>query len=309
MGILLLYIILIMTHHFKLRLKTKMPVYRTIFILTCMVLLFSGCGSGEKGNLVVAVVGDTKITKTDLNERIARLPERYQNIVNMRKDEFLQDVVNDTLVYQEALRKGVHKDPDLLKILDQAKKKIIIAKFLKDNVAGTVVVTDEEVEDYYNANKDKYNTAEIMRVSHILLPTKEEAEAILAQLNDGAEFDALARAKSVDPTAQKGGDIGYFPKGQLIPEFEKTCAALEVGQTSGVVKTKLGYHIIKLTDRRPPQPRPLEQVRSNIQISLKTEKKQQKFNELLERLREETDIKINTDALEEHNNGGENDGK
>ncbi len=281
--------------------------YRLIIIILCAAFILSGCGSGSNGKDVVARVGDTKITRADLDDRVSRLPERYQEIARTRKEEFLQEVINDSLLYQEALRTGTQKDPEVVKIVNEARKKIIIAKYLKDNVDGAVVINEEDIEDYYEQNKDKYKTAEIMRVSHILLPTREEAEVILEQLNSGADFEAVARTKSVDPTAQKGGDVGYFPKGQLMPEFERACAALDVGEISGVVKTKLGYHIIKMTDRRQPQPRPLEQVSDNIQSSLRTEQKQKMFNELLRKLRKDTEIEINTEVLEEQNNGGKND--
>ncbi len=268
-----------------------------IILATCVSLASSGCGRNRSKEVVLALVGDKKITVMDFNERIANLPARYQDIVSKRKGEYLQELINDTVLYQEAIRKDLHKDKDVQKVIEEARKKILIARLLKDEVDDTISITEEDIEEFYGANKDKYKTPEIMRVSHILVLSQEDAENIQKELAGGAVFEDLARAKSVDPTAQRGGDIGYFPKGQLMPEFENACSQLEIGEISGVVKTKLGYHVIKLTDRKEPQLRPIEQVSGDIRSRLRTIKRQKIFNELITRLREGTVIEINEEAL------------
>jgi len=123
-----------------------------------------------------------------------------------------------------------------------------------------------------------------MRVSHILCLTKEDAENILKELQNGASFDEMAREKSMDPRHNVAG-YRYFPKGQLMPEFEEGCANLEVGQISGIVKTKLGYHIIKLTDKKDPELKPLLKVKEDIKARLRTAKRQTVFNKMLEKLK------------------------
>lgn len=262
-----------------------------------LAVAVSGCGGPSDKGPVLVSIGKSKITVGSFNERVSNLPERYRAIVKRRKKEFLEEVINDTLLYQEAIRKGLQKDEDTLKVIEEAKKKILIARLLKDEVDDKIDITEEDILVYYNENKSEYMTPEIMRVSHILVQSPEAAEEILKGLKSGGKFEDLARAKSVDPTAQRGGDIGYFPKGQLMPEFEAACETLEVDQTSGIVKTKLGYHIIKLTDRRPPQLKPIENVQENIRSRLRTIERQKMFNDLLSKLRDETDIKINEEVL------------
>jgi peptidyl-prolyl cis-trans isomerase C len=261
------------------------------------MIVITGCGRSSKEGAVIASIGNYKITAGSFNERVSNLPERYQRIVKRRKKEFLEDLINDTLLYQEAVRKELHKDEDVLKVIEEARKKILIARLLKDEVDDKIDVTDDDVIIFYNENKSKYMTPEIMRVSHILIQSRETAEEIKKRLDEGENFEDLARAKSVDPTAQRGGDIGYFPKGQLMPEFEKACATLDINEISGIVETKLGYHIIKLTDRREPQLKPIERVQDDIKSRLRTIKRQRAFNEMLGRLREETEIEINEEAL------------
>ncbi|MDD5634622.1 MAG: peptidyl-prolyl cis-trans isomerase [Candidatus Omnitrophica bacterium] len=261
-----------------------------------------GCAKEAKNKAVLVEIGDTKITVADFEERISNLPQRYQNIINKQKNEYLNELINDTLLYQEAIDLGLQKDKDVQKVMEEARKKILIAKLLKDKVDDAIVITDEEVKEYYEKNQAEYMTPEIMRVSHILVFSRDAAEKILQELRSGRDFEEVARARSLDPTAQRGGDIGYFPKGQLMPEFEAACSALEIGQMSGAVKTKLGYHIIKLTDRKAPQPRSLEQVEKYIKAKLRTLKRQVIFNELLTKLHKETRIKINEKNLKGEEN-------
>ncbi|MEA3489120.1 MAG: peptidylprolyl isomerase [Candidatus Omnitrophota bacterium] len=270
------------------------------FILHALLILFffiSGCGKAPEKEVVLASIGDAKITVSDFNERIANLPERYREVVSKKKNEYLLDLIDDTLLYQEAVRKNIHRDKDVQQMIEEAKKKIMIARLLKDEVDSLIEITEDDMQQFYGENRKRYMTPEIMRVSHILLLSREDANDVLDELSKGGKFEDLARARSVDPTAQNAGDIGYFPKGQLMPEFEDACAKLDKGETSGVVKTKLGYHIIKLTNRRKPEQRPIEQVAEDIKSRLRVIKRRKAFTELLGRLRKDTVIEINEEVL------------
>jgi len=275
----------------------KKRVLTGVVALCACVFIVAGCGRASEEKTVLASIGSQKVTLADFNERISNLPPEYQDIVKKRKQEYLQDIINDTLLYQEAIRNNTQKNKEVVRVIEEAKKKIIVARFLKDEVDDTIEITEEDVEEFYDNNKDRYMTPEMMRVSHILVQSSVEANDIREQLKKGANFEDLARAKSVDPSAQDGGDIGYFPKGQLMPAFDNACAQLDIGETSDVVKTKLGYHIIKLTDRKPPQPRPLQDVAKLVRAQLYTLERQNKFNELLGRLRAGTRVEINEEIL------------
>ncbi len=271
----------------------------TFYILFAFILIsVSSCGrSPEKGEVLVQI-GDMKVTVSDFNERIANLPSRYQNVIKRRKKEFLQEFINDMILYQEAVRQGLNKDKEVLKVVDEARKKILIARLLKDSIDDTIEISNDEIATYYTDNKNNYMLPEVLRVSHILVPTREQAEEIVSELENGASFEETARAKSVDPTAQNGGDIGYFPRGQLIPEFERACVEIEIDEIAGPVKTKLGYHIVKLTDRKEPAQKPLIQVKEEIRSTLYTKKRREKFNRMIKDLTEKTKVEINEKALE-----------
>jgi peptidyl-prolyl cis-trans isomerase C len=213
-------------------------------------------------------------------------------------DEYLQGLIDDTLLYREAEKKGLDKDPEVRRMIEQARRKILTARLIKDEIEEDILISDKDIRFFYQENRDLFMTPEVMRVSHILSQSKEDALAVMDMLQNGADFEVVARAKSVDPTAQQGGDIGYFPKGQLMPEFERACAELEIGETSGLVQTKLGYHIIKLTDRREPRLKPVAEVKETIENELRASERRRMYDAMLEDLRSEAEIVIYEEKLD-----------
>ena len=246
---------------------------------------------------ILAAVGDTVITVEEFNERVAVLPEQYRKLATERKKEYVNELVNDVLLYNEALRLNVDQQPEAQKLLTEAKKKIFITWMLNNAVDKKIKVSDSEVKKFYKQNKDKYKASETMRASHILVPTKDQAEDIIAILSMGEAFDTLAKAKSVDPSAQQGGDIGYFQKGQLLPEFEAACEQLKTDGISAPVQTKLGYHVIKLTDRKPAEQKSFDEVKEDAKMRLQMQERQKIFNKMITRLRKENKIYLNEKAL------------
>ena len=174
----------------------------------------------------------------------------------------------------------------------------MIARLLKEQVGDKVTVNEEEIVTYYNENNEQFTAPETLRASHILVKTENEAKDILAELANGRNFEDLAKARSMDTSAKIGGDIGFFTRQQLVPEFEEASFKLQAGEISGIVKTKFGYHIIKLTERKEPHVKELTEVRDAIEQSYKRHKGKQRFTEFVEDLKEKSKITINTDLLE-----------
>ena len=137
------------------------------------------------------------------------------------------------------------------------------------------------------------------RASHILVDTPEEADSIKQKLSEGSSFEELAREKSKDATAKVGGDIGYFSKGQLVPEFEEECYKLTVGDVGSVVKTQFGYHVIKLTDKKNPEVQEFSAVKDMIKRELEREKKKALLDKMMADVRHDSKIVINEKLLEE----------
>lgn len=125
-------------------------------------------------------------------------------------------------------------------------------------------MTDEEISTYYEENKDTFATPEQVRASHILVETKEEADAIKKELDEGADFATLAKEKSTDSSAANGGDLGFFGKGDMVEEFEKAAFSMEINEISEPIKSDYGYHIIKKTDYKEATDPTLEDKKEEI---------------------------------------------
>ena len=182
-----------------------------------------------------------------------------------------------------------------------ARADLSVNKVMEAAVANIPGPTDAEAKDFYDKNPDKFKQDEQVRASHILLKTdgkddaavKKQAEDLIAQLKKGADFAELAKKFSQDEgSAKKGGDLDYFPKGQMVPEFDKVAFALPVGQISGVVTTQFGYHVLKVTDKKPARTVPYEEAQAQIKQFLEQQKKQQAADTFIEGLKKKAKIDI-----------------
>ncbi|MBI4263641.1 MAG: peptidyl-prolyl cis-trans isomerase [Acidobacteria bacterium] len=173
----------------------------------------------------------------------------------------------------------------------------------RDQVHATLTVPPAEVQRSYNDNISLYQTPEQIRASHILLNTtgrdeaavRTQAEDVLAQVKAGADFAELARKVSEDEgTKANGGDLDYFGRGRMVPEFEAAAFAMEPGQVSDLVRTQYGFHIIKVVDKRPAVTRAFDEVRAQIEDQLKWERTDQQIDvragELAGRIDEPSDL-------------------
>jgi len=271
------------------------------FLITAVFLAFlpSGCSKAPaKDNKVLVTFGNNSITNGAFKKRISKLPPYYQDIVNKNKKRFLEEMIAEDLFYEEAVRKGYLQDREVAEVIKEAKKKILVARLIQTEVERNASVTEDEIRKYYDEHKEDFKTPEMWRASHILVADEKEAKDILDELAKGASFEELARIRSIDATASRGGDIGYFRRGQLVPEFEKEAIALNPGQTSGVVNTQFGYHIIKLTDKRESSVEPYEKSRRPIEDILMKKKRGELFDQLVEKLKKKYDVRIDEKLFE-----------
>jgi len=273
--------------------------YIIIFILVSAAYFALACGCSRKpasDNTVLAKVSNRFITLGNFNARFAKLPSYYQGVVEKSKKRYLDDMIVEMIFYEEAIRKGVDKDKELQEVINEAKKKIIVAKMIKNEVDDKAGVSEAEMRKFYEDNKNEFKTPPMWRASHILVATDKEAADILNELSQGGNFEELARMHSIDATASRGGDIGFFRIGQLVPDFENACMKLEVGQTSAVIHTKFGYHIIKLTDKREPSVEEFDKVKRAIEGELKRRKRSDLFDKLISDLKKKYGVEIKENA-------------
>lgn len=168
--------------------------------------------------------------------------------------------------------------------IENLRKEILLEKH-KEYIMKDLEVTEKETEKYFEEYEEDLV---VVKASHILVKTEEEGKAILERLNSGEDFAKVAEEASIDQaSATQGGDLGYFAKGQMIAEFENAAFALNVGEVSDLVKTEVGYHIIKLADKKDTY----DALKDDISLLLKEDK----YLEELQKLRDKSKVKIYLD--------------
>lgn len=185
------------------------------------------------------------------------------------------------------------------------KHALVIDKYVRSEIMKTINVTPQEEAKFYEENKERMKRPEAVHASHILLSTKPtdaadakaaaktKAEEALAKAKKGDDFAALAKQYSQDTgSAQRGGDLGFFVKGQMTPPFEAAAFALKPGEISNVVETDFGYHVIKLIERRPPGYAPIDEVRPRIKDYLANQKTQAELQRQSASLREKAKVEM-----------------
>jgi peptidyl-prolyl cis-trans isomerase C len=190
------------------------------------------------------------------------------------------------------------------RLRSDAKIDMSISKMMDAEVTKEPPPTDAQVREFYDKNPDKFKQDEAIRASHILFRVPENADAatkktaldqaqsVLQQARAGADFAELAKKYSADGSAQQGGDLNFFTRGQMVPAFDQAAFALKPGEISGVVTTQFGYHIIKLTERRPASTVPFEQVSERIKEYLIDQQKQQKGQAFIDSLKQKAKIEV-----------------
>jgi peptidyl-prolyl cis-trans isomerase D len=228
--------------------------------------------------LQAALTGWMTVADKDVVDEFKKRNERVKVMVaNFPADKFREGLVASDA--EVAKHFEDHKDSYRI----GEKRKIRYLTIDQEALRARATVTGQQIERSYNDNVQQYSTPEQVRASHILLKTegkddaavKKQAEDLLAQIKKGANFEELAKKNSQDTvSAAKGGDLDFFNKGQMVPEFDKVAFELQPGQMSDVVKSSFGYHIIKVTDKKPAATRTLEEVRTQIEDQLKYEQAQ-----------------------------------
>jgi peptidyl-prolyl cis-trans isomerase C len=224
----------------------------------------TGAPAASADDPVVARVNGTEIRQSDINLAEDDLGESLHQMDPANKREQLIAYITDViLISKEAEKRNLQDNDELKRRQTFMRNKLLMVLMLQTHVKSQA--TDEELRKVYDEAMKNMSSEEEVRASHILLETEDEAKAILDQIKGGADFAELAKEKSKDPSAKEGGgDLGYFAKGQMVPEFSEVAFKMYPGQVSNPVKSQFGWHIIKLEDKRNRQPPPFEVVKDQI---------------------------------------------
>ena len=224
---------------------------------------------------VVAVVNGTEITMGHVILLRTQLPEQYLTA----PDDILFEGILEQLIDQTLLGDTVGEDTLELRMTLENESRALKAAIAIDGVIGQAF-SDEAIAAAYDEAYGNLPAEPEFKASHILVETEEEAEALIAALNDGADFAELAKEKSTGPSGPNGGDLGWFGLGMMVPPFEEAVLGMEVGQISASVQTQFGWHVLILNDKRDVPPPALETVIGEITQTLQQVALDAKVNDL-----------------------------
>lgn len=243
---------------------------------------------------VVATVEGVNVTQADLDlaisnldQQIARMPEEQ------RRAAALSAIIEMKLMAKEARAKGFDNDPEHIRRMGFLQDRSLHMMVFEKEVGANV--TDEQVRARYDKEIAAQPPVNEVKARHILVKTKEEADAVIKELESGKSFEEVANEKTTDPSGKgSGGDLGYFSAGQMVPEFEKAAFALNPGEyTKEPVKSQFGYHVIKVEDKRQQPPPAFDTVKEQVRGMLQREQ----YIDFARKLRAEAKVEITDPAL------------
>jgi len=255
------------------------------FILSAPVAASAQSPKSDADPVVAKVNGET-IRRSEVLETQKLLPPQYRNLpLEQIYPLLLDEMIDSRLATSEARRMKLQNDPQVKRRIANAEDQILREAYFDREV--TKVLTDQELRKRYDEIVAAMPKQEEIRARHIVVKTKEEAEAIIKQLQAGGDFAAIAKEKSADGSKDEGGDLGYFTKGDVVPAFWAAADALKPGEiTKTPVETEFGWHVIQVEDRRTAQPPPFDSVREQLYNQLS----RQVIADQLEKLRSKAKV-------------------
>jgi len=273
-------------------------------IVTKVVTSLAVLSTLSFGQTLVTVNGKA-ISDQEVNAELMRATQgRFNQVPPEKQRQFKQQVLEQLvakeLIYGDAQKTGIMKSKqfkdEYAKVQERVKKELAIQVWQKVEL-DKVKVSPKELKKYYDENKEEFNEKESVHARHILVKTEDEAKAITKQLKGlkgdalKSKFIELAKEKSTGPSGPKGGDLGYFARGQMVPEFNSKVFSMKVGTFSEPVKTQFGFHVIYLEDKKAGKTRAYTEVKSFIEQRLKMEKFKSVMQETMVALKNKATIK------------------
>jgi peptidyl-prolyl cis-trans isomerase C len=242
-----------------------MAKFNTIFRNIAFTLFLSTPLAAQEANLttVVATVNGTKLTLAHVLDIKRQLPAQYKNL----EDSVLFNGIIEQLVQQQLLASSFETPPSWLPTAMENQERNLLSTIVIDDIRAGAL-SEAALQSAYDAKFPAGEGEEEYQASHILMETEDEAREILALLDEGADFATLAQEHSTGPSGPRGGDLGWFGKGQMVPDFENAVLSMAPGAYAGPVQTQFGYHLILLRDRRIMARPSLEEVRGELEVEL-----------------------------------------
>ncbi len=285
-------------------------MWKTLVVTGCILLLLGAGVRAQEG--LIAKVGPYTLTQEDFKKEL-EANAQLKALLQVRPDlkKLLVDRwVEVTLLALGGKKEGLLKDPEVQAQIEEQTRMILAQYYFQRKVLKDLKVSERELQEYYLKHKTDYELPERVQARHILVrfpahaqPEQEKEalkkiEEIRKKIAAGADFAEMARKYSEDPgTKEKGGDLGLFARGQMVPEFEEAVFKLKVGELSSPIRTRFGYHLVKVEAKVPAQSQPFEKVKNQVRQDLLEAKRKEKLQALLKKLQKEYPVEVHPENL------------
>ncbi|WP_058990459.1 peptidylprolyl isomerase [Anaerococcus rubeinfantis] len=243
----------------------------------------------EKNKDILAKVNGKEIKQSDVITFISQMQGGQQFMNPQGIHQIADELINQELMYIDAKENNLDQDKEFKDQLEITKENML-KNYAMHLLFDSIKVSDEEIKEYYENNKEVVKKPKSYKASHILVEDEKSANDILEEIENGLSFSDAADKYSTDK-ASKGGDLGEFPKGAMVKEFEDALDELKEGEISKPVKTQFGYHIIKLDHTHDEYLPELDEIKDRIHDTLLMIKRQEKYLEKTNQIREKVEVK------------------
>ncbi|WP_338871674.1 peptidylprolyl isomerase [Myxococcus stipitatus] len=311
------------------------PTRAPLLSLVLTLAVGSGCNTPPKSApdpTVVATVNGEALSRADFEQELGRelasteasqrTPEEIEPFKRTLLDTYIQRMLllqaarkNNVTVTPEEVDRGVLRlsgdypagnfnevlaqgQLSLAELRAREASRLTIEKLFSHHVYSRVAVTEEELRAYYAAHETELHETEQVHAAQIVVKGLDEARRVQAQLKSGKKFSDLARRYSLSADAKVGGDLGFFPRGQMPPAFDEVVFKLGVGQVSDVVSTEYGYHLFKVLERKPARKRDFAEARQWVESKLLEEKRAQAQDAFVKELKDKAQVQVNEATLQ-----------
>ncbi|MFT5366989.1 MAG: parvulin-like peptidyl-prolyl isomerase [Candidatus Latescibacterota bacterium] len=254
------------------------------------------CGETQEGT-TVAHVGQARLTKEKI---LSGIPTPFLSSISIEeKRQLVEKWVEEELLYQASLAQKLHEETEIVALVKQATRRLLVAELLERTYAKDVKVLEGEILNYFEANRQSFEREQPeIRVRHVLVNDKDMLNKVWDRLRDGELFEQVAREASVDVSAESGGDLGYFTEDMVSASFWEACQAAKLGRRTRIT-TKSGLHVIEVLDRREAgSERELVDVRGEIQQRILSERRQMLREKLLEEIKGRNEWSVDLDKVD-----------
>ncbi|OXT02713.1 peptidylprolyl isomerase [Notoacmeibacter marinus] len=250
-------------------------------------------GFAQDKNETVATVNGSPITRQQLEMAMGELGPQFSRIPEDKRDAAaLAALIEIKLMSGKARTAGLDQDEEFQRSIAFMTERALHGFYMQKQLADGI--SDDDVQALYDERVADMPKQQEVKARHILVKTKEDAEAVIAELEGGADFETVAKEKSTGPSGPSGGDLGYFRAGQMVPEFEKAAFDLDAGAiTKEPVQTQFGFHVIKVEDKRDVQPPAFDQIKDQLRNELLVKR----YTETVKTERDEASVEVSDPEL------------